>query len=1456
MMIDPCTVPSEDRASNGERPTRDRRAGCSPRFEVGGPSVRQRPWAALGLCVIAAKVALSGGATLTFPNPRLAAHLVSQDGGVLVSGIERGVVFARKGSATYRFAGDRLVLRGDAVTEGIEIEVSADGKKWKPVGRFSGHVMMDADLRPYGEVKFIRFTGSEGVLCHPAVPEQAGAFESPVFEIPPALRKPVAVSWRAGEIGGRPLEGPADDYLIPGSVGARVIPAGTLPGGTYSYAIISTFDDGEKSGNALQGSASVGSGGAIRLTWPEIIGSTERIAREARQKETKLKQDLLAPVDEEKREEKEAGEDLVEEEPKAKEEKEPEYFYEVYRRGPGEELFSLVHRVPKGKAFEWTDAGTAKLGKKLPADVQLQSVTRRKHGQPYTLEPEIESHFGLLPPGKYSYRIAAVLPDGEKPASPPILVEARNAANEIVLTWDEVRGALQYRIYRTAVNDLGGQPRFMAQVAAPTVTFADHGIVEPGDGVKATMEYRVSAGKTIPDATAWQPLPPGGELDLGGKETIQFRATANSSPMGYIPAFAGVTICERGQPAAVPRRLFDVACRWPDQQPWGDYRPVLGPQASPPSVPGAKNQIVLDGRRQVNCVAVAARPGLSCIRDYDVQYFSEVANDWQPLIGVRNNDLLLRLLYFDPVETSAIRFVTFGEPLFGAYDINTGFRSYAVALEPVAVTAMDLDGQRLVPFEAPGYLDMWRPLLLVEGTNRLDLRIRDVLGSETNLTIRVLAVPEKGQPTLLGEKKDVRVAAGGEGTAALDFAAEKTSGWISFELVDQASGKTLYTFQYLARTADPITVKLIEPSYRQTIFESQPDKTIRAEVRLGASPDRLKSDRLVVSLVRQGTAAPIASREQNPITEGRWAVAFDGAALPYGSYDLVAELRGADGKPKARAAKAIHRPVPSPHGEFWLGRRSLLHADGKPILVLHQLGMGGGHSDPRLLDQAIETGFNMLDASGEEALARRAYTRVAITKPRERDGSGWFQRRFETMNTTEPDLIARLTGIRFNRATAAMYFWEEVDIDAEQKKDISAYFSGAEIMKKVDPYHPISTCLFDTTGFIGGFGDACDIYVSEPYLYPTYSDTKRQITARMKKILIWSHMALLCSKRPKLESRRASWAIPMTWDPRSWTAERNARIPSVMEHRCFLFALLNEDITGFSFYNYCTSYFHLKLNPLFWEGHRAVVQEIDFLMPFLLDEKLDEPLVVEPDTASLSLCLYRHGKEYALIAVNTDAYPVRARIRLPAGVTAKTLRVLSESRSVQVVDGAFEDRFGGFGVHLYTTLTNLPELPMTRILEDERFLRGPHQDTQPGNVASETQGATARASYTIWQFNSALFAIDDDRETCWNTSAWATWGKKSGDWVEVAFRQPETIRRVIVRSWKPRYFHDFDDADNLVSDFDLELWQDGKWVKAKEIRDNTSEAVEIPLEPVQTEKLRVVVKKGLTISEIEAYRAE
>jgi len=1410
----------------------------------------------LCVCVASLTAGLGAETTLSFANPRFAAHVVSHDPPVVISGVERGAVFTAEGSVTYRVSDPALIVRGSALKEGLDLAVSKDGELWNPIGTLAGHEMIDVDLRPYGKVQFVRFTAKRGVLHHPTCPEQQGAFTSPVFDIPAALRKAVSVSWGAGATRGTPVVGEPDLYGTPESVRSEVLPGGNLAGGTYGYAILTTFDEGQEQRDALQESASVGNGGLVRITWAELVGGVERLAKEARKGKEELTGTLSLGADEEEKDEGDDDEpieelddpDLEEEKPKG----EPEYYYEIYRLDPGEELFRLVHRLPKGELMAWTDRGDVEPGAALSPKTELKPVTRRKHAKPYTLKPELEAHFGALPPGRYTYRVAAVLPEGEMPPAARMVVETTNLTNEIFVDWEEVRNALQYKVYRSARNDTEGPAKLLAQLPAPLTEFTDHGTIEPGQGVVAGMQYRCAAGKDTVGATEWRPVPGSGEVDLTGQSSVQFRATASSSPAGYTPAFAGVTLCNRGERPHRPRRILDLAFRHPNQHPWGGQRPILGGQTIPPQRPSTRNQITFAEKSRINCISIASRAGLFCIRDYDVQYFSDSDNDWRPLYAVRNNSHLIKLCHFEPVETRAIRFVTFGEPLFGAYALNMGVGTYRAGFTPIAATRLTLNGQRLTDVSTPSYYDLWKPIRLPRGDNALKLKVRDVVGADVSLSIRALKLVENGEPVTMTEKKGISVEAGQEAEASLSFGAEDISGWISFDLIEEATKKKLYTFQYLARMAPPLSLRLRRPDYRQTIFESQPDKTVEGEVSLGSSAKHLKGCRVVVSAVRQRSSRVFFREEKGTIEQPRWSVQFDGNSLPYGSYHLTAELLGTDGRSIAKLEKPFHRCAPSPYGECWIGRRNLLFKDGKPIIALKMLGMGRGHFDPRIRDQAAATGFNVLDAASEEARARGVCAVDRLKLPRNRAGDGWYQRRFEVMNTTDPTLLTRLAGTQVNSALLAYNYGDELDVKAEQKKDISAYFPGYHIYKRVDPYHPVDTLLFDSNGFLGGLGRTCDIFTVEPYLYAMYSDTRREAAARMKKIVIWSHAAALYANRPGLDSRRALWAYPMNWDPRVWNGERDNRIPSVMENRCLLFFLLNDGFSGFLFYNYCTSYFHLKLNPLFWEAHRATVQEINFLMPFLVDEKL-EGAQFEPDTASLSLGLFKHGQDYALIALNLDAYPVRARIQLPDSVESESMNVLSEGRSVRLKDGTLDDHFDGFGVHLYTTLSDLPDLPMAKILKDKRFLRGPHHDVQPGNLASETQGATAKASHTIWWYNSAIFAIDGDRETCWNTSAWAAWGKKSGDWLEVTLLKPQKISRVVVRSWKPKYFNDFDDTDNLASDFDVQVWQED-WQTVKEIRGNQSEVVEIPFAPVTTQKIRIVMKKGLCVSEVEAYQ--
>jgi hypothetical protein len=84
-----------------------------------------------------------------------------------------------------------------------------------------------------------------------------------------------------------------------------------------------------------------------------------------------------------------------------------------------------------------------------------------------------------------------------------------------------------------------------------------------------------------------------------------------------------------------------------------------------------------------------------------------------------------------------------------------------------------------------------------------------------------------------------------------------------------------------------------------------------------------------------------------------------------------------------------------------------------------------------------------------------------------------------------------------------------------------------------------------------------------------------------------------------------------------------------------------------------------------------------------------EPEKTDPDRSRLlaktpiATMVKRHNGTLYLFAVRMEPHPARGTLRLQGLSGKATLNVLGEDRTIDAVDGRFEDDFAGWGVHLY-----------------------------------------------------------------------------------------------------------------------------------------------------------------------------
>jgi len=297
-------------------------------------------------------------------------------------------------------------------------------------------------------------------------------------------------------------------------------------------------------------------------------------------------------------------------------------------------------------------------------------------------------------------------------------------------------------------------------------------------------------------------------------------------------------------------------------------------------------------------------------------------------------------------------------------------------------------------------------------------------------------------------------------------------------------------------------------------------------------------------------------------------------------------------------------------------------------------------------------------------------------------------------------------------------------------------------------------------------------------------------------------------------------------------------------------------------WSYGHDYTTWRMNPMLWESLRALFEEIDYLQPALVADSPELGDVkcgafsctVAPEDAGVLTMGRRVGDKLYIIAVNTAAKPQKVTISAAERIAASRMQVLNESRHVEAKENAIRDEFRVWDVHIYTTEAEEPELVMKKILADPGYNRLPTNESDAGNLAWEGNGATARSSKKYANRKYAFLAIDGDVRSAWFPSSKTIWPPitqpEVNDWLEVTLSKEDTVGRVALQSWKPKYWPD---PVAVLSDYRLEYEKEGKWAVLAEIKGNTEERVEHTFEPVRTRKLRLSVTRGTFVCEFEAY---
>jgi len=660
-----------------------------------------------------------------------------------------------------------------------------------------------------------------------------------------------------------------------------------------------------------------------------------------------------------------------------------------------------------------------------------------------------------------------------------------------------------------------------------------------------------------------------------------------------------------------------------------------------------------------------------------------------------------------------------------------------------------------------------------------------------------------------------------------DFPIERKGEYVPFVLISESPAKAprlFVTFPAVNVDFVPLRIVVDEPFHRATIYPSEDLSEIRVRVLLEEAAPR---GRISVSL-RDGHDRTIASAAVGKLRERSAVVSLPCAGLAVGEYRIVARLLGEDGKPIAETEHELRKLPPAPGSEVRVDRNLNLIVNGKPFFPLGWYGGGpraGKNSKDEVGPNASYTGVGTV-ADTERALRMLdeslEYGVMIMTTA---FPSG---RMMSNKSFTEREKRAIIENVRRLKGHPAILAWYLNDEPEGGGATPDALKELYDLISREDPYHPIVICNNSVHGLYS-YEPAADILYPDPY--PGFVEGGGSV-APLSKVAVFMDNAAGATG-----GRKTYWICPQA----QRQVGRNTRAPTFIEERCMTYLAINHGVKGILYFHY--NYIHN--NPDLRLGMPFLMREIDRLKPTLLLGSRSRPEAA--DSPHIDVAAWEHGNRFLLIAVNTE--PKETTATLPIGRPGlRHLRVLSEDRVVAVADESLRDRFGPYGVHIYTSdLSREGEDTLADLFEEIAAFRAGLR--KEGNVAF---GASVKLQPGYEKKSrrpavSAEYVTDGiaDEPGGPLTCAWDPFYSTGAlpSWIEIALESPASVGRVVV-------YH------SNVGAFRVEAHLDEGWKTVGEQGDNAGNVTTCRFAPVQTDRLRLVVTRagrGARVSEIEAF---
>ena len=732
-----------------------------------------------------------------------------------------------------------------------------------------------------------------------------------------------------------------------------------------------------------------------------------------------------------------------------------------------------------------------------------------------------------------------------------------------------------------------------------------------------------------------------------------------------------------------------------------------------------------------------------------------------------------------------------------------------------------------------------------------ELPVGNETGKAADLRLEGCLIPAEGKPQT--QEAEMSLGAGEQGTMDLSGYRVVESGdyKLLVALTDPTAAPVYYRTKFTVRLEyTPLGIRLVQPSYRASIFATQEIEQVKLLVNVGLSEGALRTSALEVRLAAAGSEEPLQERRVAPLPATEVEASFDARDLEVGDYLITASLSDEAGQVIATTEQDLHKLAPAAGSEVRLDEHLNTLINGVPTFIYGYFsvvgsypgrdwkGMEGTRADgcTGLLHYGAgywseESGTRFLDAAHANGLGVVIYP---YYRTFHREGG------LPKIGAPDTSLTEKMKqGItecvnmwKDHPAMLAWYLSDEPDCNNTSPEALEEVY---QLVKGLDPYHPcIVLCRYAGTHHL--VRNCADIFMPDPYIHPRL-DGQFDVP--------------LTSFRDYFgaieETGKAAWVTPQAFA--SGYGNESALCEPSFEHlRAMAYMSIVHEAKGVLYY----AWGYLTLFPPSYRGARFLSKEVAAIAPALLAPTPEAEVSIEPEDAEIDALLKEHEGELYLIAVNTQFREIDVTFEVP-GLGGRPVSVISEERKVEVKGERFADHFGKYEVHLYTTAAEPPDCGMTLAEIRAEVAAMQAARFKEGNLClrmtseGELTGVNVAAPQGVYSIDGIT-----DLFSSWR---WSAHPEPPAD-LTVSFPGEQAVARVVVYS-------------PTLRDYQVQVPDGEAWRTVATVAGNTEQVVTSRFDPVKTEKLRLHVTavntpeweteqygfagRGVVVDEIEAY---